>query len=165
MRNFKYFIFSPKQQQLQDFNNSMSQLNDQNILLRAQLSAAGGNGTIGNFSHHENNNNHHHDQIEQLQNQVQLLANENAHQKTQISFYESENHRLLEELNQLKMLQLSLKSESDQKQSNEVDERLVALTKDQENLLELLSDQDVKLKEYRRQLRSLGQNVEESDDE
>lgn len=149
-------MFFSEQQQLQDFNNSMSQLNDQNILLRAQLSAAAGNGTLGNFSH-ENSG-----QMEQLQNQIQLLANENSHLKTRINFYESEHQRLLEESNQLKMLQLSLQNSPDQQNGDYAENKL---RMDQENLLELLSMQDAKLKAYKRQLRQLrnsGQSLPES---
>lgn len=143
---------------MQDMNNTMSQLNDQNILLRAQLSASGGGNDVANHNGHTVENN----QTLQLQNQIQLLTQENSHQKTQISLYESENIRLLEELNQLKLQQFNIEQKSS---STENDAKIESMKKDQENLLELLSDQDIKLKEYRRQLRSLGQQIEDSDDD
>lgn len=150
---------------MQDMNNTMSQLNDQNILLRAQLSAASGGGNIQNNNDVANHNgNFDNNQIVQLQNQVQLLTQDNSHQKTQISFYESENVRLLEELNQLKIQQFTLNNVVENN-SSQHEAKIDSLKKDQENLLELLSDQDLKLKEYRRQLRSLGQPIEDSDDD
>jgi hypothetical protein len=148
---------------MQDMNNTMSQLNDQNILLRAQLSASSGGNNINDVANH--NGNFDNNQIVQLQNQVQLLTQENSHQKTQISFYESENVRLLEELNQLKLQQFTINNVENKSSSVEHEAKIDSLKKDQENLLELLSDQDLKLKEYRRQLRSLGQQIEDSDDE
>lgn len=148
---------------MQDMNNTMSQLNDQNILLRAQLSASNGGNNNNDVANH--NGNFDNNQIVQLQNQVQLLTQENSHQKTQISFYESENVRLLEELNQLKLQQFTINNVENKSSSGEHEAKIDSLKKDQENLLELLSDQDLKLKEYRRQLRSLGQQIEDSDDE
>lgn len=121
--------------------------------MRAQLSATGGNGAVDN---HENND------IGYLQNQVQLLANENAHLKSQISSCVSENERLVEESNQLKMLKLSLESASDQNKCHEIEQKLRL---EQENLLELLADQDMKLTEYRQKLRTLGEKIDDSDDD
>lgn len=133
----------------------MSQISDQNILLRAQLSAAGGSQsvTIQNGTAH----------TEQLQSQVQNLIAENSHQKTKITFYESENSRLLAELEQLKVSNGEpdiLKAEN-----GELKAKVEAMAKDQEDLLELLADQEANLKDYRRRLKDLGQPVAPSDDE
>lgn len=135
----------------------MSQISDQNILLKAQLSAAGGSQSV--------TNNHvgtsHADQ--HLQSQVQNLIAENSHQKTKITFYESENSRLIAEVEALKSSQSDvalLKAEN-----YDLTNKVGAMGKDQEDLLELLADQDLKLREYRRRLRALGQQVEQSDDE
>lgn len=150
------------QAKLFETNASMSQLSDQNILLKAQLSASGGSQAVVT-------NNHHHDvsedrfKIDQLQSQVQALVNESAHQKTKINFYESENLRLFGELEAAKTAQ----GESIQLQNEnaELTFKVSSMTKDQEDLLELLADQELKLKDYRRKLRALGQQVEASDDE
>ena len=47
----------------------------------------------------------------------------------------------------------------------ELEAKIVAVSKDQDDLLELLADQDLKMKNYRAQLRQLGQQIEASDDE
>lgn len=134
----------------------MSQISDQNILLKAQLSASGGSQSVTN--HHVGT-----PQVEQLQNQVQNLIGENSHQKTKITFYESENSRLISEIDALRSAQSDvavLKADND-----ELASKVSSMTKDQEDLLELLADQDLKMREYRRRLRALGQQVEQSDDE
>lgn len=137
----------------------MSQVSDQNILLKAQLSAAGASQvTINSNGHSED-----HFKVEQLQHQLQALTSENSHQKTRIIFYESENTRLLSEVEQMKASQndsVLLRDENSQ-----LTTKIEDMSKDQEDLLELLADQDLKLKNYRRQMRELGQQVEASDDE
>lgn len=140
-------------------NASMSQVSDQNILLKAQLSAAGASQvTINSNGHFED-----HVKVEQLQHQLQALTSENSHQKTRIMFYESENARLLSEVEQMRASQndsVLLRDENYQ-----LTTKIEDMSKDQEDLLELLADQDLKLKNYRRQMRELGQQVEASDDE
>lgn len=136
-------------------NLSMSQISDQNILLKAQLSASGANQSTAN--HVETADNRF--QVDQLQNQIQTLFNENSHQKTKISFYELENARLVAEMEQLK----STQNELNQLRSENAELR--ALSKDQDDLLELLADQDLKIKGYRKKLKELGQKVEGSSDD
>lgn len=138
----------------------MSHINDQNILLKAQLSAAGAGQQVMN--------NHTADpsQVEILQNQVQALVAENSHQKTKIMFYESENSRIVHELEAARYAN----NESSQLKSENVEltEKIAVMSKDQEDLtdlLELLADQELKMKNYRRRLRELHQQVEASDDE
>lgn len=135
----------------------MSHINDQNILLKAQLSAASAGQQVMN--------NHTVDpsQVEILQNQVQALVAENSHQKTKIMFYESENSRIVHELEAVKYAN----NESSQLKSENVEltEKIAAMSKDQDDLLELLADQELKMKNYRRRLRELHQQVEASDDE
>lgn len=143
-------------------NASMSQINDQNILLKAQLSAAGANQSVVH-NNHKTPNNDDHFKVDQLQNQIQSLMTENSHQKTRMSFYEAENSRLLAEIEQFKAAQNDAVSLGSDK--SELVSKIESMTKDQEDLLELLADQDLKLKDYRRKMRDLGQQVEASDDE
>lgn len=138
----------------------MSQISDQNILLRAQLSAAGANQSINN-NHIDTSEDRQ--KVDQLQNQLQALINENSHQSTKITFYESENSRLIAEIEQVKASQSD--SAQLQAENSELKSKVAAMTKDQEDLLELLADQDLKLQEHRRRLKELGQQVDGSDDE
>lgn len=141
----------------------MSQLSDQNILLKAQLSATGGsqNQVAVTNNHHEVSEDRF--RVDQLQGQVQALMNEGAHQKTKVNFYESENLRLFGELEQAKAAQGD--SIQLQNENAELRFKVSSMTKDQEDLLELLADQELKLKDYRSKLKALGQQVEISDDE
>lgn len=138
----------------------MSQLSDQNILLKAQLSAAGAVQVAVN-----NHQTVPEDRFktDQLYNQVQSLMAESSHQKTKINFYEAENLRVLGELEQAKAFQGY--SAQLQIENEELKSKISSMTKDQEDLLELLADQEMKLKEHRRRLRTLGQTLEPSDDE
>lgn len=139
----------------------MSQLSDQNILLKAQLSAAGA-GQVAAVNNYQSATEDRF-KFDQLQSQVQALMAESSHQKTKISFYESENLRLIGELEQVRGSQsdtIQLRSENE-----ELKAKVSSMTKDQEDLLELLADQELKLKDYRRKLRALGQQLEPSDDE
>lgn len=137
----------------------MSQISDQNILLKAQLSASGAN---------QSNNNHvdtfdNRFQVDQLQNQIQTLMVEGSHQKTKITFYESENARLVAEIELLK----SAENESSQlrNENAELKAQVAAMSKDQDDLLELLADQDLKIKDYRKKLKVLGQKLDGSSDD
>lgn len=124
----------------------MSQINDQNILLRAQLSAAGASQSFSN-NHTDSS------QSEQLQQQLQSITAENSHLKTKLSFYESELKSGSTEVTQLR------------NENAELNAKITSMSKDQDDLLELLADQDLKMKNYRKQLRQLGQQIEASDDE
>lgn len=139
----------------------MSQLSDQNILLKAQLSAAGAVQVTAVNNHQAMPEDRF--KTEQLYNQVQSLMAESSHQKTKINFYESENLRVLGELEQAKAFQGY--SAQLQIENEELKSKISSMTKDQEDLLELLADQEMKLKEHRRRLRTLGQTLEPSDDE
>lgn len=140
----------------------MSQISDQNILLKAQLSAAGANQSVTTNNNHVDTSDNRF-QVDQLQIQIQNLISENSHQKTKITFYESENSRLVAELEQSKLAQ----NELTMLRSENVDltSKIAAMTKDQDDLLELLADQDLKLKDHRKKLKNLGQQVDGSDDE
>lgn len=135
----------------------MGHVSDQNILLKAQLSAAGASKVV------ENNLEASDGRLKVEQQQFRALVDENSHQKTKITFYESENLRLLNEIEQSRSVSsdlVPLKTEN-----AELLAKIESMTKDQEDLLELLADQDLKLKDYRRKMRALGQAVDGSDDE
>lgn len=121
-----------------------SQLSDQNILLKAQLTAASENAHSTSLS-----SNH-------LEHQMSSIT---IDFQTQIQFYQSENSRLLNEIEIYKG-RLYESERLNAENSNE----LLKLRKDQEDLLELLSDQDVKINQFKQQLRALGQEIEISDD-
>lgn len=137
------------QQQLNEAFSTNSQLSDQNILLKAQLTAASEiaqNSSNSQVSHMNN-----------LENQMSSIS---IDYQTQISFYQSENSRLLNEIENYKM-QINDYERNGQQNVIELDK----LRKDQEDLLELLSDQDTKVNQYKLRLRALGQQVDASDDD
>lgn len=101
-----------QRKQLLDAQQSNTQLFDQNILLKAQLAAAIGNGTA--TSHQ----------------QPQPVSH-----STQISFYEAENARLAREVAELNDKFAETKLETTET------EEVSTIRKEQEDLLELLSDQ------------------------
>ncbi|KAG5674407.1 hypothetical protein PVAND_004381 [Polypedilum vanderplanki] len=149
---------------LNETQASMSQISDQNILLKAQLTASSGNGVsvqpVNGFS----------DQnavkTQELEQQIMLLTNEKAHQDTKINFYEAENARLLNEIEQFKTIKTDEHVVEQLKNEKlELTARIEKMNKDQDDLLELLADQDAKLKEYRKRLKNLGQQVEDDDED
>lgn len=105
--------------QLVESQQTNSQLFDQNILLKAQLSAA----------------------TSQQKNSEHIQKNSTDHsitQSTQISFYESENNRLVKEVAELNgKLNEALEMTEQSLKLTELGQ----LRKDQEDLLELLNDQ------------------------
>lgn len=104
--------------------NSNSQLSDQNILLKAQLTAA---------SDLAQQNSVHSNHVNNVENQMASL---NIDYQTQISFYQSENSRLLGENHELKVNCNEVQIRAEQNIAE-----LEKLRKDQEDLLELLTDQ------------------------
>lgn len=111
------------QAQLVESQQSNSQLFDQNILLKAQLSAA------TNPQHTETNT---------TRDGSAVSETHSISQSTQISFYESENARLVKELSELND---KFKSEPQTNRDGAPSDELSQLRRDQEDLLELLSDQ------------------------
>lgn len=110
--------------QLNEANNSNSQLSDQNILLKAQLTAA---------SDLAQQNGMHSNHVNNVENQ---MASMNIDYQTQISFYQSENSRLVAENHELKINFNEVHVRAEQNSAE-----LEKLRKDQEDLLELLTDQ------------------------
>jgi chromosome segregation ATPase len=135
----------------------MSKISDQNILLRAQLTAAASSSTGGQ----QNGFSDQSARVSDLEHQIMSLMNEKTHHDTRISFYEAENARLLTEIEQFKKINGELDKLKSEK--SEHDSKVEKMNKDQEDLLELLADQDNKLREYKKRLKTLGQPV--SDDE
>ncbi|GAB0092238.1 General vesicular transport factor p115 [Sergentomyia squamirostris] len=139
--------------QLSEALTTNAQLSDGNILLKAQLTAAT-------------------DLAQQLQaSQVNHIGNHVAalqitrngvqeHESPQIQAYQVENARLQQEVerltNSLREFQVKF---------TEVSIEVEKQRKDQEDLLELLTDQDAKIKHYRQQLRDLGAQLDDASDE
>jgi chromosome segregation ATPase len=139
----------------------MSQISDQNILLKAQLTASGGSTAVVN-----GHSDHNAFRTQELEHQLMVLNHEKAHQETKINFYEAENARLVNEVEQFKAIKTDERAIEQLKGENaELNARIEKMNKDQDDLLELLADQDVKMKEYRKRLKNLGQQVEEDDDD
>lgn len=127
-------------------------------MLKAQLSAASASQTsLNNIDSSDDRL-----KVDQLQHQIQSLMNEISHQKTKIVFYEFENSRLLQEVELAKSTAIDVGALRNE--NAELSSKIESMTKDQEDLLELLADQDLKMRDYRRKLRGLGQS-ELSDDE
>lgn len=135
------------QRQLTDALTANSQLTDQNILLKAQLTAAAGAGATAASASAEP------ESANPTTSEPHVALN------TQISFYQSENARLLEEIEALK---ISLHDKS--RNSSSVVEEFEHLKKDQEDLLELLTDQEKKILKYKQILQNLGENVDTEDE-
>lgn len=123
------------QAQLVEAQQSNSRFFDQNILLKAQLSAA---------------TNPQHPQDATTLRDGSASTDENSHSishSTQISFYESENARLVKEVSELNdKLNTADAPTNNNKNSNNnhatnKSDDLAQLRRDQEDLLELLSDQ------------------------
>lgn len=118
-----------------------NQLQDQNILLKAQLTAAT-------------------DLVNQLRSTSQVTSQVAAIDLGHSAHLESENQRLQRDLESVRN---SLRETSDKVLEN--NREIEKMRKDQEDLLELLTDQDSKMSDYRRQLRNLGVQVENSDED
>ncbi|KAG4065997.1 hypothetical protein HA402_001244 [Bradysia odoriphaga] len=133
--------------QLAEAQQTNSQLYDQNVLLKAQLSATAG----GGGDNHQNNN-------------TEKLRKDSISQNTQISFYESENSRLVKEVD---LLNSKLNEALEMTEQSLHLSEMGRLRKDQEDLMELLTDQESKINKYRARLFELGHSVtdDDSDDE
>lgn len=148
-----FLIFHTNQTKLTETQASMSKISDQNILLRAQLTAT-------STGQHQNGFPDQSTRVAELENQIMSLMNEKLHHDTRISFYEAENARLLTEIEQFKKISGDLdevRNEKIEKTGKEQD--------DVEDLLELLADQDNKLMEYKKRLTALGQPVSDDEEE
>ncbi|XP_035914959.1 general vesicular transport factor p115 [Anopheles stephensi] len=149
---------------LDQSQTSNRQLQDQNILLKAQLQAAS---DLRQQTLSSSASSPLHllpaqgDRQEALEKRLSLLTLEQQTDRSKIAYYESENSRLLSELEQLRMRVAAAESKA-----NESGTELDKLRKDQEDLLELLTDQESKMQRYRMELkRATGQSFDEDDDE
>ncbi|XP_058975224.1 general vesicular transport factor p115-like [Musca domestica] len=135
--------------ELQSLNH---QLTDQNTLLKAQLGARKNNDSTSTNSSTPNNDNNssptNHATVEAL-NAAQFQTN----------LYYTENLRLQQELENLrKRLQETTAT------ANTANENYRKLQKDQEDLLELLTDQENKIQRYEQQMRAAGLPVEDEEE-
>jgi outer membrane murein-binding lipoprotein Lpp len=160
-----YLLSIYPQSKLTETQTSMSQINDQNILLRAQLTAAS-SGVQNQQSNMNGFPDQHATKIHELEQQVSSLTHEKSHNETKIQFYEAENARLLTEIDQFRATKEDESTNEKLKcEINELNSKVEQMSKDQEDLLELLADQDVRIKEYRKRLKNLGQQVEGDDED
>lgn len=104
--------------QLAEAQQTNSQLYDQNVLMKAQLAATTG-------GHHQNNN-------------IDKVRKDSISQNTQISFYEAENSRLVKEV---ELLNSKLNEALEMTEQSLHLSEMGRLRKDQEDLMELLTDQ------------------------
>ncbi|XP_045500485.1 general vesicular transport factor p115 [Colias croceus] len=134
---------------LNDSIASNSLLKDENTLLKAQVSAKLPNQMP----------------LQQMSQSSQATPGQ-AHQSSQANHVAPNQDVLVEYDNKIQALNAEvnrlnevLKSSEEGKRNSE--QELEKLRKDQDDLLELLADQDLKINEYKMRLMSLGQNVEE----
>uniref|UniRef100_A0A8W7P7B5 Uso1/p115-like vesicle tethering protein C-terminal domain-containing protein n=1 Tax=Anopheles coluzzii TaxID=1518534 RepID=A0A8W7P7B5_ANOCL len=149
---------------LEQSQSSNAQLQDQNILLKAQLQAAADlrqqtlSSSASSPLHLLPAQGDH--QQEVLEKRLSMLSLEQQTDRAKLAYYESENSRLLGELDQLRT-RVSVA----EGKANESGTELDKLRKDQEDLLELLTDQESKMQRYRMELKRVtGQSFDEDDD-
>ncbi|XP_062546119.1 general vesicular transport factor p115 isoform X2 [Armigeres subalbatus] len=149
--------------QLDQTQSSNAQLSDQNILLKAQLQAASDlqksqqQSPFHLLPTQGENVNH---QVEALESKLAALTVQQQDQHSKTSFVEAENRRLLNEMEQLRQ-----RVNEAEKASIEGKNDLEKLQKDQEDLMELLTDQENKMRSYRQTLKNLGHKVEDDSEE
>lgn len=113
------------------------------------------------------NDQQHQYTIHNLERQLETMNITNSQQMMRMNYYESEHARLVSELENLKANPIEkmdattgqLKTEAFKLKS-----QIETMNKESEDLLELLTDQDLKLKDYKKRLRSFGdQQVSDED--
>ncbi|CAG4988330.1 unnamed protein product [Colias eurytheme] len=134
---------------LNDSIASNSLLKDENTLLKAQVSAKLPNQM----------------QIQQMSQSSQATPGQ-THQSSQANHVAPNQDFLVEYDNKIQALNAEVNRLNEVLNSSEEGKRnseqeLEKLRKDQDDLLELLADQDLKINEYKMRLMSLGQNVDE----
>uniref|UniRef100_A0A2M3Z0T2 Putative er-golgi vesicle-tethering protein n=1 Tax=Anopheles braziliensis TaxID=58242 RepID=A0A2M3Z0T2_9DIPT len=161
-------------QSLEQSRSSNAQLQDQNILLKAQLQAGGPLAIAGSLHQSSQASSPLHmlatardtppvdsGRVEALESRLSMLTFEQQTDRAKLSYYEAENARLLGELDQLRSRVTAAES-----RANESDGKLQQVRHDQEDLLELLTDQENKLQRYRMELKRLtGKSFDDDDDE
>ncbi|XP_052865539.1 general vesicular transport factor p115 [Anopheles cruzii] len=157
-------------QSLEQTRAGNAQLQDQNILLKAQLQAAsnsvrvqGGAATASSTASSPLHvlTTQEGDRQEALESRLSMLTLAQQTDRAKLAFYETENSRLLGELDQLRARLAVAEA-----RANESGGELEKVRHDQEDLLELLTDQENKLQRYRMELKRVtGQPFEDDDDE
>lgn len=113
------------------------------------------------------NDQQHQYTIHNLERQLETMNVTNSQQMMRMNYYESEHARLVSELENLKAnpidngdaTTVQLKTEA-----VELKSQIESMNKESEDLLELLADQDLKLKDYKKRLRLFGdQQVSDED--
>ncbi|XP_055590032.1 general vesicular transport factor p115-like [Uranotaenia lowii] len=150
---------------LEQAQTTNSQLSDQNILLKAQLQAASDlqKNTQQSPFHvlsAQGETPHHQAAMESLQNQLSAVTFQQQEQQSKTIYLEAENRRLLDELDGFR----SRVSEAE-KSATESRSDLDKLRRDQEDLMELLTDQETKIGSYRQLLKQLGHKLDDDSDE
>ncbi|XP_046673998.1 general vesicular transport factor p115 [Homalodisca vitripennis] len=145
--------------QNEELNNSLGQLRDQNMVLRAQVSSGGitieGDGTADLRAELDNKD----AIIKRLNEELTEARLNNSFQKTSVIDNSSQQSEEVERLRQ-EVTEAQKRIETLTEDSVE----LARLKRDQEDLLELLADQDAKLGDFKLRLRALGEKVDEDED-
>ncbi|XP_065072706.1 general vesicular transport factor p115 [Ochlerotatus camptorhynchus] len=149
--------------QLEQAQNTNAQLSDQNILLKAQLQAASDlQKSLQQSPFHllptQGENLNH--QVEVLEGQLAALSVQQQEQQSRVSYFDTENRRLLSDMEKLRQRVTEAEKSAEEGKSD-----LEKLQKDQEDLMELLTDQETKMRSYRQSLKKLGQKVEDDSEE
>lgn len=113
------------------------------------------------------NDQQHQYTIHNLERQLETMTITNSQQMMRMNYYESEHRRLVSELENLKAnpidnvdaTTVQLKTET-----VELKSQIESMNKESEDLLELLADQDLKLKDYKKRLRIFGDQQVSDDD-
>ncbi|XP_054266477.1 general vesicular transport factor p115 isoform X2 [Macrosteles quadrilineatus] len=144
--------------QNEELNNSLAQLRDQNMVLRAQVSSGGMNTEEDETAELRAELKNKETIIKELNEELNEAKISSSLQKTVIAESSSQNseERLRDELTEAHQRLAELTEESME---------LARLKRDQEDLLELLADQDAKLGNFKVRLRALGEKVDEDEDQ
>lgn len=98
--------------------------------------------------------------MEALESKLAAVTIQQQDQQSRASYFEAENRRLLNEIEQLRQRVIEAEKSAEEGKSD-----LEKLQKDQEDLMELLTDQENKMRSYRHTLKNLGHKVEDDSEE
>lgn len=173
---------STLQAQVEDLTSTISQLRDENMLLRAQANTGLGQVTnsssVGHTTFHmleearaeahrwKTESEQKELLIHKLEEQVKSGAVSDLETRLQLASVDqtvaTSNTELQKELQETRQ-QLAA-AEQKLAELESAGSELEKLRKDQEDLLELLTDQDMRLNQFKAQLRALGEKVDDDDD-
>nr|CAI5832485.1 unnamed protein product [Callosobruchus analis] len=164
---------------IQELHETNTQLTDQNTLLKAQLSASGNN--VQADLPLASNAPSHPDMNPGLFARIASLEEENKTKQEALEKMRLLLDKKIEELQQVSQSQgsssdpshvetrntndaLLVKIEKLEQENKEKDDELDKIKKDQDSLLDLLTDQETKLVTYKTRLRELGDTVDDDDE-